>query len=63
LSEHKRKEFKGESMKTAFYQFVDHIDEIIEKLDKFVQKYAPCFLCFSGGYFLGVIVNTLMHRG
>ena len=50
-------------MKTAFYQFVDHIDEIIEKLDKFVQKYAPCFLCFSGGYFLGVIVNTLMHRG
>jgi len=48
-------------MKAAFLDFVDRVDEHMERVERVVQKYAHYFIIFAGGYFLGVIINTLKH--
>jgi len=48
-------------MKTAILNFVDRVDENMERVEKVVQKYAYYFIIFASGYFLGVIINTFKH--
>ena len=38
-------------------KLIDKADDFTTKMDKFIERYLPHVICFTAGYFLGIIVR------